>query len=243
MLQGQRLDTLSSLKQLFPDTGWDWGQQNDAEEFFIRALANSVHSSFLAGMANELFCGTVRTFYRFHPCLHTRPNQPTPTRQSLTWADGSSLTFTTTQTVIDREFGVWSEVEDGIDSCPCPGPTTRRDLGCFFESAPQHFTLVVRRNGFGARNTFRITAERVVQLPVLRTESHTTERVPYTLGGVVLHTGSHRAGHYRALVREPDGRWYLYDDDQVWPQHGEQEQVFQPLGAASSICILRYDRG
>jgi hypothetical protein len=65
MLQGQRLDTLSSLKQLFPDTGWDWGQQNDAEEFFIRALANSVHSSFPAGMANELFCGTVRTFYRF----------------------------------------------------------------------------------------------------------------------------------------------------------------------------------
>jgi ubiquitin C-terminal hydrolase len=101
--------------------------------------------------------------------------------------------------------------------------------------------MAVRRNGFDGRFTFTIQAEREVELP-FRSEHGAAGSVSYTLGGVILHAGSQNAGHYRALVKESDGDWYLYDDSNVVRQTGGQEEVFRPLNAAKEICVLRYDR-
>ena len=43
----------------------------------------------------------------------------------------------------------------------------------------------------------------------------------YRLVSIACHIGSFMGGHYYALCRHPDDKWYLYDDDQVTEMNAE----------------------
>ena len=37
----------------------------------------------------------------------------------------------------------------------------------------------------------------------------------YKLKGVILHSGFAQAGHYRSLIKDEKGDWYMFDDRSV----------------------------
>jgi ubiquitin C-terminal hydrolase len=62
----------------------------------------------------------------------------------------------------------------------------------------------------------------------------------YTVAGVLLHAGTAHHGHYRALIRENDGNWYLYDDSAVRCVGSDFAEVFSKCDVAHEVTMVRY---
>jgi ubiquitin C-terminal hydrolase len=70
----------------------------------------------------------------------------------------------------------------------------------------------------------------------------TDPNVLYAVTGAVLHRGGAHGGHYRALILESDGEWYLYDDNRVHRVGEDRAYAFKKCNVPLEVAVLRYAR-
>jgi ubiquitin C-terminal hydrolase len=70
----------------------------------------------------------------------------------------------------------------------------------------------------------------------------TDSNMLYAVTGAVLHRGDANGGHYRALILESDGVWYLYDDRRVYRVSGDLAYAFKQCNVPLEVAVLRYSR-
>ncbi len=73
------------------------------------------------------------------------------------------------------------------------------------------------------------------------TQSHFCTTGKYTLAAVLTHKGrSADSGHYVAWVKQADGLWVLFDDDNLIPQKEEDVMALSGGGDWHMAYLLLY---
>jgi hypothetical protein len=121
-------------------------------------------------------------------------------------------------------------------------------------SLPRHLLLHLQRFRF-ENDTVALLSSEVDVPETLDMTAYTTDNMrscclQYQLTGAILHvsdSGEETGGHYVALIRTSDARWFLLDDDNVMPLKAESVLDFvsgRPTKMDESYCatVLAFSR-
>lgn len=212
---------LEEMRERFVTTmfeGDQLGRQHDAHEFFLKLTERldespmwSVNKAQLVpssiSIARHAFGGTEVSRLKCSQC-HVETEQEAQTIGISLSLDSKSVN--SLKRALQNYF-VEERIESPCESCGARERTKRLAIG----DLPSALVICLKRfSNTGHKVTRRITFPETLELAALSAYAHQANR-PYSLYGVVSHSGSNEGGHYIAYVKNSADKWLKKNDDKT----------------------------